>query len=244
MNLNRREILGLIGTAAAFLAGCGPGQPLSKWWRRLRSRKRAAPTVPPCIVRPEQMEGPYFVDEQLNRSDIRSDPSDGSVKEGVPLRLTIRVHEIGENVCTPLAGAIVDLWQCDALGVYGGVRDGSFDTRGKKFLRGYQVTDAEGTAAFLTIYPGWYPGRTVHIHFKIRTDPESKRGAEFTSQLYFDDAVTDQVVLLPPYNAKRAGRSRNRHDGIFEDGGAELLVPLTKGEEDYAGLFDIGLELG
>jgi protocatechuate 3,4-dioxygenase beta subunit len=189
------------------------------------------------------MEGPYFVDERLNRSDIRSDPSDGSVKEGVPLQFTIRVHEIRGDVCAPLAGAVVDVWHCDALGVYSDVRDRSFDTRGKKFLRGYQITDAAGKAEFLTIYPGWYPGRTVHVHFKIRTDPKSRWGYDFTSQIYFDDAVTDQIEGQAPYNRNDYRRLKNGQDGIFEDGGEELLLPLTRQTQGYAGTFDIGLDL-
>jgi protocatechuate 3,4-dioxygenase beta subunit len=199
--------------------------------------------MPPCIVRPEQTEGPYFVDERLNRSDIRSDPSDGSVKDGLPLQLALRVHEIRGNACTPLAGAVVDIWHCDALGVYSDVRDRSFDTRGKKFLRGYQVTDPTGTARFLTIYPGWYPGRAVHIHFKIRTNPESRRGYEFTSQIYFDDALTAQIHAQAPYATKGQGRLMNRQDGIFEDGGDRLMLQLTKEAQGYTGVFDIGLQM-
>ena len=188
------------------------------------------------------MEGPYFVDERLNRADIRSDPSDGSVKAGSPLKFAIRVHEIRGNACTPFAGARVDLWQCDAAGVYSDVQDRSFDTRGKKFLRGYQTTDAAGKAEFLTVYPGWYSGRTVHIHFKIRTDPKSRRGYEFTSQIYFDDLLTDQIFAKPPY---RPGgqRTKNSQDGIFQEGGEELILPLTSQAEGHAGTFDIGLEL-
>lgn len=242
MALSRRSLLGLIGTAAAaLLVGCEPGAGPG-WWRRLWARKPAMASIPPCIVRPEQMEGPYFVDERLNRSDIRTDPTDGSVKEGVPLQLAIRVHGIRDNACAPIEGAMVDVWQCDAAGVYSDVRDDSFDTRGKKFLRGYQMTDADGTAPFLTIYPGWYPGRTVHIHFKIRLNPSSMFGYEFTSQIYFDDALTDEVFTQPPYSKGR--RTTNHQDGIFENGGEELMLPLTKQPEGgYAGTFDIGLQL-
>ncbi len=244
MTLSRRTMLGLVGaTAATVLVGCGPGPHGPRWWRRMWSRKPTVTAMPPCIVRPEQTEGPYFVDERLNRSDIRSDPSDGSVKDGLPLRLALRVHEIRGNACTPFAGAMVDLWHCDASGVYGDVRDRSFDTRGKKFLRGYQITDATGTAQFLTIYPGWYPGRAVHIHFKIRTNPESRRGYEFTSQIYFDDALTDHIHAQAPYAAKGQGRMLNRQDGIFEDGGEELVLRLTPGTQGYVGTFDIGLKM-
>jgi protocatechuate 3,4-dioxygenase beta subunit len=192
--LSRREVLGFLGgTAAVSLVGCFRGQSTSAkptGTSTQTSARTALATTPTCVVRPQQTEGPYFVDEKLNRSDIQSDPSDGSVKQGVPLRLVFHVSEINGGSCIPLTGATVDLWHCDALGVYSDVTDPSFSTVGKKFLRGYQVTDANGTVEFVTIYPGWYPGRTVHIHFKIRTDSASQRGYEFTSQLYFDDALT------------------------------------------------------
>ena len=242
-NLSRRGMLVLLGASAAVLAGCDPESSVARWLRRLWSRKTTATALPPCIVRPEQTEGPYFVDERLNRSDIRSDPSDGSVKEGLPLQLALRIHEIRGQACTPLQGAMVDIWHCDALGVYADVRDRFFDTRGKKFLRGYQVTDASGTVRFLTIFPGWYPIRAVHIHFKIRTSPESRRGYEFTSQIYFDDALTDRIHTQAPYAAKGQGRLRNRQDGIFQDGGEELVLPLIQQPQGYAGTFDIGLQM-
>lgn len=205
-----------------------------------------AASIPPCVVRPAQTEGPYFVDERLNRSDIRSDPSDGSVKEGVPLRLTFRVHELRDNACNPLAGAMVDIWHCDALGVYSGVKDMNdlFDTSGQKFLRGFQVTDASGAAQFLTIYPGWYEGRAVHVHFKIRTQPESRRGYEFTSQIYFDEVLSERIYAQAPYSTKGPGWLRNQEDGIFRrDGGAQLMLAVIKADTGYAGTFDIGLEM-
>jgi protocatechuate 3,4-dioxygenase beta subunit len=198
-------------------------------------------TLPSCIVRPEMTEGPYFVDEMLNRSDIRPDPSTGEVKEGLPLQITMRVSQIGD-ACAPLAGAQVDIWHCDALGVYSDTTDPGFDTVGQKFLRGYQVTDAHGVAQFTTIYPGWYQGRTVHIHFKIRTDPNSEVGEEFTSQLFFDDSLTDQVHAQEPYAGKGQRTLRNDGDGIFREGGDQLLLQLTPTGEGYAATFDIGLQ--
>ncbi len=188
-------------------------------------------------------EGPYFVDEKLNRSDIRPDPSDGTVKEGVPLGLVFNVSQINSSGCTPLAGAQVDVWHCDALGVYSDATDPGFNTIGQKFLRGYQVTDANGTARFMTIYPGWYQGRTVHIHFKIRTDPDSQQGFEFTSQLYFDDSITDQVHAQAPYASKGQRTLRNDGDGIFQSGGDQLILQLTQDGEGYAATFDIGLQM-
>jgi protocatechuate 3,4-dioxygenase beta subunit len=237
----------LLGFFGATAAGCLVGD-LGGWPASAVAAGTSAPSpiTPSCVVRPQQMEGPYFVDERLNRSDIRSDPSDGSVKPGAPLELAFRVSRIAGSTCMPVGRAVVDVWQCDALGVYSGVRDfnGLFDTRGKKFLRGYQVTDDRGIARFITIYPGWYPGRTVHIHFKVRTEPAAWRGFEFTSQLYFDDLVTDRVHTQAPYADKGLRRLRNERDGIFRNGGSQLMLELVKEAEGYAGTFDIGLQTG
>src|SRR5205823_1672252 len=151
---------------------------------------------------PALTQGPYFVDKQLERSDIRVEPSDNSVKQGVLLNLIFNVSNVSQNTCKPLQGAHVDVWHCDAAGAYSGVSDPGFQTTGQKWLRGYQITDANGAAKFVTIYPGWYSGRTVHIHFMIRTDPTSETGYEFTSQLFFDEALTDKVHAQQPYAAK------------------------------------------
>jgi protocatechuate 3,4-dioxygenase beta subunit len=157
--------------------------------------------APSCVVVPALTEGPYFVDEKLNRADIPSDPSNGSVKDGAPLNITVRVSQMNGSACAPLAGARVDVWHCDAAGVYSDASDPGFNTQGQQFLRGYQVTAADGTAQFTTIYLGWYQGRAVHIHFKIRADPDSETGHKFTSQWFFDEALTDQVHAQPPYAA-------------------------------------------
>lgn len=201
-----------------------------------------AQSVPACVARPQQTEGPYFVDEALNRSDIRSDPSDGSVRPGAPLELTFKVSRISGNGCAPLAGAVVDLWHCDHRGIYSDVRDPDFDTAGKKFLRGYQVTDSDGLARFTTIYPGWYHGRTVHVHFKIRSAPSSTPGFDFTSQLYFDDALTDEVHSRKPYAEKGRRDRRNAGDAIFARGGAQLLPPVVRRRGGYAATFEVALE--
>lgn len=237
--LSRREALALLraGVTTILVVGCIPRKSTSAQ----ASSTASDATLPTCVVKPEQTEGPYFVDEKLNRSDIRSDPSDGSIKDGVPLQLTLRVSGVSSNACTPLTGARADIWHCDAEGVYSDVNDRSFNTVGKKFLRGYQVTDANGTVQFTTIYPGWYPGRTVHIHFKIRTDATSGN-YEFTSQLYFDDSITDQVHALSAYASKGQRTLKNAQDGIFTDGGEQLLLKLTKTNSGYAGTLDIGLQ--
>ena len=241
--LTRREILTRLSGAAAgatLLAAFGRfGSTVGKVQTAIGA------TLPSCVVRPAQTQGPYFVDEKLHRSDIRSDPTDGSVKQGVPLRLLFRVSELQGSACTPLAGATVDVWHCDALGVYSDAKDALFgNTQGKKFLRGDQVTNAAGTAEFLTIYPGWYQGRAVHIHFKIRTSSASGARHEFTSQLYFNDTLTDHVHTQGPYASKGQRTLRNADDGIFQDGGKQLLLDAAQDGSGYAATFAVALQIG
>ena len=196
-----------------------------------------------CVVRPEQTEGPYFVDERLHRTDIRSDPSNGNISPGTPLALTFHVFRMHARECHPLPDAQVDVWHCDAMGVYSDVRDPGFSTVGQKFLRGYQMTDAQGTTRFLTIYPGWYPIRTVHIHFKIRTPPIARRSFEFTSQVYFPDDLTDRVYTVRPYSTKGPRRVRNHQDFIFRDGGDQLMLNPSETHNGYETTFPIGLAI-
>ena len=205
-----------------------------------------APSMSGCVVRPAQVEGPYFVDEKLKRSDIRSDPGTGVLSAGTPLLLSLRVSQLSGGLCAPIAGATVDIWHCDALGVYSDEKDidGSFDTRGKKFLRGYQLTDGSGLARFTTIYPGWYSGRAVHIHFKIRTTSPSGARHDFTSQLYFNDTLSDRVHAAAPYASKGKGRLPNAADDIFrEQHGEKLILTTTRRGGGYAAVFDIALHV-
>ena len=118
--------------------------------------------------------------------------------------------------------------------------DPGFDTTGQKFLRGYQVTDTNGAATFTTIYPGWYRGRTVHIHFKVRTGSGSGQSAEFTSQLFFDEALTDQVYTQEPYASKGQRDTLNSTDNIYDD---LLLLTATQTDQGYTATFDIGLQM-
>lgn len=237
--LSRREAVSLIGVSGLALLGA---RYVEAQGRRSPSISAARPQVSACVVRPQQTEGPYFVDEKLHRADIRSDPADGSIRPGAPLELTLNVSRVVDGKCVPVPGAYVDLWQCDHSGVYSDVRDAQFDTRGRKFLRGYQVTDARGSASFVTIYPGWYRGRAVHIHFKVRSAPTETHGYEFTSQLYFDDALTAAVHALEPYASKGTGRIPNERDGIFRrEGGRTLMVDLQRKGEGYAGTFQLAL---
>jgi uncharacterized protein (TIGR03437 family) len=193
-----------------------------------------------CVTRPALTEGPYFVEEGLNRSDIRSDPSTNVVRPGVPLKLNFSVNSVSGGACAPLSGAQVDVWHCDALGSYSDVAAGmgNGNTQGQKFLRGYQITDSNGAASFTTIYPGYYTGRTVHIHFKIRLFSGSIETYEFTSQFFFDDTLSDQVFTLAPYNTKSARTTRNNNDGIYT---SQILISFTPEGDGYTGTLDIGL---
>jgi len=231
--LSRRDVLRLIGGSAASLMA---GTLVPRW-------THASTLNSACVVRPEQTEGPYFVDERLNRSDIRSDPTNGQLKPGTPLALTVLVSRISVGNCQPLADAQVDIWHCDALGTYSDVEDPRFNTVGQKFLRGYQLTDARGEAKFHTIYPGWYQGRTVHIHVKVRTAPQGKRSFEFTSQMYFDDVLSDRVYADTPYATKGKRTARNQDDRIFRRGGDQLLLAPTETPDGLAATFAIGLQL-
>jgi protocatechuate 3,4-dioxygenase beta subunit len=246
--LDRREAVKLLAvTGAAVLAGCN------------RSSAAAADTsivasttaVPGCIVRPELTVGPYFVDHQLERSDITTDPGTGIASPGVPLDLTFTVSQISGGKCLPLEGAVVDVWHCDASGQYSAVNDRmeGFNTLDKKFLRGFQKTSDIGVARFKTIYPGWYRGRTVHIHFKIRA-PYANKQYDFTSQLFFDDAFSDKIFARAPYNAKGNRDLRNSDDGIFRQGGNSLLLSVYEARTNdgklvlpYVATFDIALDL-
>jgi protocatechuate 3,4-dioxygenase beta subunit len=234
--LSRRELVALFGASAVAamahrVAGQAPIKP--------------ATALPSCVVSPQQTEGPYFVDEKLLRADIRVDPSNGAAKPGAPLALTLLVTRVDGNdgTCIPLRDAQVDLWQCDALGVYSDVKDRSFNTVGQKFLRGHQMTDANGTANFVTIYPGWYPGRAVHIHFKIRTPAADGTAREFTSQFYFDESLTDQVFTREPYSTHTGQRTRNERDGIYKQGGTQLTLPVTQNGDGYAAAFTVGIRM-
>jgi uncharacterized protein (TIGR03437 family) len=264
--LSRRETLRLLGAIGAT-ALVGGGTELKTFSARQgRSGAVAAAELPgglqsalfaptplrmtravetlACVARPAMTEGPYFVDELLNRSDIRPDPSNNSVKAGAPLKLRINVNRASGADCSPLIGALVDIWHCDAAGAYSDIASGAGqpNTSGQKFLRGYQITDSSGSVEFTTVYPGYYQGRTVHIHFKIRLFAGTQKTYEFTSQLFFDDALTDQVFTQAPYNTRGARNTRNSNDGIYNSGGSQLLLALTAdGQGGYTSVFDIGL---
>jgi protocatechuate 3,4-dioxygenase beta subunit len=202
----------------------------------------SATSLPSCIVLPELTEGPYFLDEKLERTDVRADSASGELRPGTPFVLTLNVLAVSGASCTPLEGAMVDVWHCDAMGAYSGFNDSAegFNTVGEDWLRGFQYTDAGGRVEFTTIYPGWYMGRATHIHFKVRSD-----NSEFTAQFFFDDTLSDEVHSdEAPYAEKgAAGRRQNDEDNIYGESGGMLLLDVQRTDQGYAATFDIGIQL-
>lgn len=172
-----------------------------------------------CTLYPEQTAGPFYLDLDQLRQDI----TEG--KPGTSLRVAVKVQN---EACEPLKDLAVDLWHCDAEGVYSGFSGqlGGVDTTGQTFLRGTQVTDPEGVAEFASIYPGWYPGRTTHIHFKVHTSSIT----EATSQLYFPEDVTEEIYGTAPYDMRGQKDTPNDLDGVT--GGALPPLAMMSGDAE------------
>jgi len=247
--LSRRDLLGFAAKGAAsvfvsqsLLASCAAAANSVTDTAASGGTTTPASGSSSCVLTASLTEGPFFVDEKLNRSDIRTDPATGAVSAGTPLALTFNVQRVASNACTPLTGAYLDVWHCDAAGVYSDV---SGSTR--KFLRGYQITDANGSAAFQTVYPGWYGGRAVHIHFKLRLYAGSTRTYEFTSQFFFDDTFTDSVYTQSPYSSRGSRSTRNANDGIYNSlsttDKSGLTLQTSKTSDGYAGVINLGVNV-
>ena len=191
-------------------------------------------TQPACAITPLQTEGPYYFDA----GQVRRDITEG--KSGTPLLVVVHLVEAGS--CAAIRDAVVDIWHPDAAGQYSGYRgqgDDGTDTSGKTFLRGKQITDANGLVEFETIYPGWYPGRTVHIHFKAYADERTF----MTSQIYFPDDITDVIYLAEPYAARGPRSTTNETDRILNADSAyrALLGHVTQDGDRYVVSLTIGV---
>jgi protocatechuate 3,4-dioxygenase beta subunit len=173
-----------------------------------------------CTQTAEQTEGPFYFDVDSIRSDIRED------RRGATLRLGVRVRDAGE--CEPIANAVVDVWHCDAVGDYSGFEGED----GETYLRGAQVTNRDGIAEFTTIYPGWYPGRTVHIHAKVHLD----RQTVLTTQFYFDDEFSAKVFEGDAYGSAAGRDAFNDSDGIYD---RSLELTLSEERGGYLGLITL-----
>ncbi|MGE0024179.1 MAG: intradiol ring-cleavage dioxygenase [Hyphomicrobium sp.] len=190
-----------------------------------------------CRMTPRMVEGPFYFDPDLDRVDI----TEG--RPGVPLKLHLQVAD--GATCLPIEGARVDVWHCDATGQYSGYDrqgdDGSTSTKGEKFLRGTQTTGATGEVTFDTIYPGWYRGRTTHIHFKILLGGK----AMLTGQMYFPDALSEYIFTnIAPYAERQAKRDTlNSTDFITgADGDHITFVSVREEAEAYVASLVIGVD--
>ena len=192
---------------------------------------------------PAMEEGPYFIEEKLLRSDVRSDPSTGVLQAGTLLTLAITVQNQSGGVCSPLTGAYVDIWHCNASGIYSD--EAQENTTGQKYLRGYQITDDNGLVQFTTIYPGWYSGRTVHIHLRVRTYSGSTVLGDFETQAFFDPSVTTAVYAQAPYSSRGNPDTLNSTDRVYTGASnASLnLWTLTKTSGGYAATLNLAVSL-
>jgi protocatechuate 3,4-dioxygenase beta subunit len=200
-----------------------------------------------CVLDPTLTKGPYWVDEKLDRSDIRADTNNQSSpnpRPGLPLALQVTVLAYASGGCSPLKGAQVDIWHTDAGGIYSDAQ--ALATVGQNFLRGFQKTDANGIAKFTTIYPGWYSGRAVHIHVKVRMfDASSNATTEATTQVFFDDSVTDGVCRsASPYTQRGVPDTTNARDAYYVNQ-TELLLNLQgNAASGYSGSITLGVQMG
>ena len=205
----RRGVLGLLSASAALLS------PPS---RAAETPAASGSADEACIPTPQSEAGPYYLDPKLVRADIAES------RPGVPLALRLRIIEAGS--CTPLAGARVDIWHCDARGVYSGFPGQSdnhkVDESGKTFLRGTQMADIAGWAGFKTIYPGWYAGRATHIHFRVILDDATV----LTGQTFFPEALNEFIYTnVPDYTGRPKQREALRElPGVAEVRGRGLMV--------------------
>ena len=225
----RRRLLWLAG-------GTGAGLVLTACGGSTSSDGDAATTSgtsPDCVLTPEQIEGPFYTSDRDLRGDITDD------RDGVSLELILTVVAAGS--CRPLQDATVDVWHADAAGLYSAFEgqgdDADVDTTAATFLRGAQTTDEQGTVEFRTIYPGWYPGRTTHVHVKVRFDDQT----QVTSQLYFPDDISAEVYEQPAYRDRGSKDTPNVSDDFGGDE-ADLQLTVTATGDGYLATHTLGIE--
>lgn len=236
-------------TTLAALTRAGAAALFIPAWNETVEAADALTCVPST---PTVTEGPYWVDEKLFRSDIRTDPSSGVARAGVPLTLTIAVQNLSSSSCSALTGAYVDIWHCDAKGIYSdeptynpGGGTGNVNTSGQKFLRGYQITDANGQVQFTTIYPGWYSGRTIHIHIRVRTYSGTTVLGNFVSQIFFDESINNTVLAQPAYTRTTARDTSNANDMVYQVSNKERMLATATGSvaAGYTAAITLGVSL-
>jgi protocatechuate 3,4-dioxygenase beta subunit len=217
--LSRRAVLRTVGGAGlATVFGA----------RAVQALAADEATTATCLLTPEATEGPYWVENSLTRRDVREG------KPGMPL--VVRFTVLNARTCKPIKGADVEIWHADAVGSYSGV-----DGAASRYLRGHQIANAAGKAEFLTVFPGWYRGRTPHIHMKVHVGGN----AVHTGQVFFNERITTAVYRTVPYVRRGTYDTSHASDGIYEQAGgssAELkLVRRTGGAKGYLGTIAVGV---
>jgi protocatechuate 3,4-dioxygenase beta subunit len=237
-SLTRRDALAaLVGAGTALAFGCSDstetavgGADAGVDGASAADTGAAANEAGECAVTPEGEIGPYFADDSaagFNRSDILSNLDGTSTQAGVPLTLNVTVVD-AEKSCAPYVGAQVDIWHCNASGVYSDIA--AENTSSEQWLRGYQLSDANGKLTFTTIIPGWYSGRTTHIHLRVRSsysDASSTTDGTNTTQCFFDQTFIDDLyTTVTPYSAEGTNPTTNASDRVYsqQEDGANLLV--------------------
>jgi protocatechuate 3,4-dioxygenase beta subunit len=229
--MSRRDVLAAAGALGLVAIGCGDeggdstgATPTPAATDGAEATATARPAD--CVLTPEQTEGPYYLADSL----IRSDVTEG--KDGAPLELRLGVQDAGS--CEPIEGATVEIWHCDALGVYSGVgASGGDDTS----LRGGQRTDAGGEVVFRTLYPGWYQGRAPHIHVKVHVGGREVH----TGQLYFDEAISAAVYRTAPYAERGEASTTNASDNLYGSGGRQSTLALSRRGDGWTGRLAMGV---
>jgi protocatechuate 3,4-dioxygenase beta subunit len=230
--MTRRRALGLAGAAgAAYVAG--PLRPFGTGGDAAAPDEAEAAS---CVLAPEVTEGPYWVDVREKRSNVVAGQS------GAPLTLDLYIYR-SDDSCEPAQGAVVDIWHCNASGLYSD--EAANGTSGSTWLRGYQETDAQGHVQFTTIYPGWYSGRTVHIHVRVRTFSGSSTTYNFTTQIFFAEETSSAVFATSPYSSRSGRDTTNEEDMIYQQEvqAGNVLMPALSGSPSagYSGTVGIGL---
>jgi protocatechuate 3,4-dioxygenase beta subunit len=233
LTLSRRGLIGVLGGGVASVAFGA---------RALDAFGADNADVATCVLTPEVTEGPYWIDNRLTRHDVREG------RPGLPLVLQFTI--VNAKTCKPIRNADVEIWHADAAGEYSGFDGGSGGggpggggaQTSTRYLRGHQRSNALGKASFLTVFPGWYPGRTPHIHLKAHIGQDR---VVHTGQLFFNEAVTAAVYKQAPYSSHGQYDTPHARDMIYaQAGGARAVVRLTKrarGLRGYVGRIVVGV---
>lgn len=226
--LNRRSALqwiarlfGMVAVAGCGGGGSSSGSSTGSSTGTTTGSTTGTTTGSSCTVTPEGEIGPYFADDSasgFNRSNILTSIDGTNKQTGIPLTLNLYVYD-SENSCAAMEGVQIDIWHCNAYGVYSD--EAVESTSSVTWLRGYQITDSKGFASFTTIVPGWYEGRTTHIHLRLRSkysEASSTSDGTNTTQVFFPEATIEYInTHVAPYNTHGTNSTTNTGDRVYTD---------------------------